>query len=96
MLGDMGELGPAGERLHRKVGEEARDAGVHHLFSLGELAQQAAAAFGEGAESFSDMESLITRLQQQVHNGVTVLVKGSRAMRMERVVEALRTSGVTH
>jgi len=96
VLGDMGELGPAGERLHRKVGEEARDAGVRRLFSLGELAQQAAAAFGEGAESFSDMESLNARLQQQVHEGVTVLVKGSRAMRMERVVDALQTGEVTH
>ena len=96
VLGDMGELGPAGERLHRKVGEEARDAGVRHLFALGELAQQSAEAFGAGAESFSDMESLNAQLQQRVREGVTVLVKGSRSMRMERVVEALRAGEVTH
>ncbi|HED18580.1 MAG TPA: UDP-N-acetylmuramoyl-tripeptide--D-alanyl-D-alanine ligase [Gammaproteobacteria bacterium] len=96
VLGDMGELGPTGERLHRKVGEEAREAGVRRLFSLGELAQQAAVTFGEGAESFSDVDSLNAQLQQQVCKGVTVLVKGSRAMRMERVVEALRAGGVTH
>jgi len=96
VLGDMGELGPAGERLHRKVGEEAREAGVRYLFSLGELAQQAAETFGEGAASFNDVDVLNAQLQQQVHEGVTVLVKGSRAMRMERVVEALRVDGVTH
>ena len=123
VLGDMGELGPTGERMHRKVGEEAREAGVRYLFSLGELAQQAAAAFGEGAASFSDVDSLNAQLRQQVHKvncearrgesplgergspggegplggeGVTVLVKGSRAMHMERVVEALRASGVSH
>lgn len=96
VLGDMGELGPSGERLHRKVGEEARDAGIRHLFTLGELAQQTAVAFGEGAESFSDVESLNAQLRKRVHEGVTVLVKGSRAMRMERVVEALRASEVAH
>jgi len=96
VLGDMGELGPAGERLHRKVGEEARDAGVRHLFTLGELAQLSAEAFGAGAESFSDVESLNAQLLQRVHEGATVLVKGSRAMRMERVVEALRAGEVTH
>ncbi|MFQ5643130.1 MAG: UDP-N-acetylmuramoyl-tripeptide--D-alanyl-D-alanine ligase [Thiogranum sp.] len=110
VLGDMGELGPAGERLHRKVGEEARDAGVKRLFALGELAQQAAAAFGEGAQAFSDMDSLNAELRQQIHEvnrrqarevspggaGITVLVKGSRAMRMERVVTALQAGEVTH
>ncbi len=96
VLGDMGELGPAGERMHRKVGEEAREAGVRHLFALGELAQQAAAAFGEGAASFSDVDSLNAQLRQQAREGVTVLVKGSRAMRMERVVEALRAGGAIH
>ncbi len=109
VLGDMGELGPAGERLHRKVGEEARDAGVKRLFVLGELARQAAAAFGKGAQAFSDVDSLNAELRSQVRKvnceaeegspggaGVTLLVKGSRAMRMERVVEALRADGVTH
>ena len=86
VLGDMGELGAAGERLHRKVGEEAA-AGVRHLFALGELAQQAAEAFGNGAETFADMDELNARLKERVRAGVTVLVKGSRAMRMERVVE---------
>jgi UDP-N-acetylmuramoyl-tripeptide--D-alanyl-D-alanine ligase len=93
VLGDMGELGEEGERLHRKVGEEARQAGIQHLFALGELAAEAAAAFGNGAETFADMDGLNARLKELVRAGVIVLVKGSRAMRMERVVEALNTNG---
>lgn len=90
VLGDMGELGGDGEGLHRDVGEIARDAGVARLFTLGDLAAQAAQAFGSGGESFSDIDALKAALRTQVCEGVSVLVKGSRAMRMERVVEALR------
>ncbi|MEA2078668.1 MAG: UDP-N-acetylmuramoyl-tripeptide--D-alanyl-D-alanine ligase [Pseudomonadota bacterium] len=90
VLGDMGELGEEGKELHRKVGEEARQAGVEHLFALGDLAAEAADAFGKGSERFTDLDSLNMRLKKLVHPGVIVLVKGSRAMRMERVVQALR------
>jgi len=89
VLGDMGELGDEGEQLHRKVGEEARQAGVQHLFALGGLAVKAAESFGKGAETFADMDGLNARLKQLVRAGVIVLVKGSRAMHMEHVVEAL-------
>jgi UDP-N-acetylmuramoyl-tripeptide--D-alanyl-D-alanine ligase len=90
VLGNMGELGEEGRRLHRDMGEEARRQGVQRLFALGELAQQAADAFGEGAESFVDAETLIGRLEALAAPGVLILVKGSRAMRMERIVAALR------
>jgi UDP-N-acetylmuramoyl-tripeptide--D-alanyl-D-alanine ligase len=89
VLGDMGELGEEGERLHREVGEEARRAKVRRLFALGDLAAKAAEAFGPGAETFADMEGLNTRLKELVRSGVHILVKGSRAMRMEHVVQAL-------
>ena len=93
VLGDMGELGDAGKQLHRKVGESARKSGVRHLFALGDLASQAAEAFGDGAETFADMDALNARLKELVHSGVIVLVKGSRAMRMERVLGALSGDG---
>ena len=89
VLGDMGELGEEGKQLHRGVGEEARQARVQRLFALGELATEAAEAFGDGAETFANMGALNARLKQLVHAGVIVLVKGSRAMRMERVLQAL-------
>jgi UDP-N-acetylmuramoyl-tripeptide--D-alanyl-D-alanine ligase len=91
VLGDMGELGEEGKQLHRKVGKSARQARIRQLFALGKLAEEAAEAFGEGAETFADMEALIARLKELVRTGVIVLVKGSRAMRMERVLEALST-----
>jgi len=92
VLGNMGELGQQGRRLHREMGEQAKRNGVRRLFALGELAQQAAEAFGDGAEAFADGEALIKRLGQLARPGVLVLVKGSRSMRMERVVAALRLS----
>jgi UDP-N-acetylmuramoyl-tripeptide--D-alanyl-D-alanine ligase len=92
VLGNMGELGQEGQRLHRQMGEAARRNGVQRLFALGELAQQAAEAFGAGAEVFADVEALIRRVAQLARPGVLVLVKGSRSMRMERVVAALRLS----
>ena len=90
VLGDMGELGGDSEALHRNVGKVARAAGVTRLFTLGDLAAQAAQTFGSGGESFSDIDAMKAALRAQVHEGISVLVKGSRAMRMERVVEALR------
>jgi UDP-N-acetylmuramoyl-tripeptide--D-alanyl-D-alanine ligase len=93
VLGDMGELGEEAARLHRLMGEEARRNGVRRLFALGDLARQAADAFGAGAETFAEADALIERLEEVAAPGVLMLVKGSRAMRMERVVAALRTGG---
>jgi len=90
VLGDMGELGGDGDVLHRDVGEIARNAGVTRLFAFGDLAARAAQEFGAGGEAYSDVDALKTALRTQVREGVNVLVKGSRAMRMERVVDALR------
>ena len=90
VLGDMGELGAAGEALHRQMGEQARKAGLRYLFTLGSLASAAAEAFGSGGEAFDSLDDLVGRLREQLHPSVTILVKGSRAMRMERVIDALR------
>lgn len=90
VLGDMGELGERGEPLHRAVGKAAHRAGVQRLFALGPLAALAADTFGEGAQAFDDVGELSRVLRQSVHAGVTVLIKGSRCMHMERVVDALR------
>jgi len=92
VLGDMGELGDLAEGLHRQMGEQARTAGVDRLFTLGSLAQHAAPPFGAAANHFTTQDALINALQQTLVNrrqAVTVLVKGSRSMQMERVVNAL-------
>jgi UDP-N-acetylmuramoyl-tripeptide--D-alanyl-D-alanine ligase len=88
-LGDMGEVGDAGPAFHREVGAYARAAGVARLYAAGELAREAAAAFGEGARHFDSVEALAATMTSDALPGVAVLVKGSRFMRMERVVQAL-------
>ena len=89
VLGDMGEVGDNGPAFHREVGEYARSAGIDRMFTTGELAKGAAAAYGRGAQHFDDVTLLGASLAREAHAGVTVLVKGSRFMRMERIVTAL-------
>ncbi|HUH92305.1 MAG TPA: UDP-N-acetylmuramoyl-tripeptide--D-alanyl-D-alanine ligase [Casimicrobiaceae bacterium] len=92
VLGDMGEVGDQGPAFHREVGEHARAAGVDRLFATGELAAETAAAFGRNAEHLASVDELVLALRARLAGagaGVTLLVKGSRFMRMERVVAAL-------
>ena len=94
VLGDMGEVGDEGPAFHREVGMHARDAGIERLFTAGTLARESADAFGVRASHFASVDDLATSVQAAAHAGVTVLIKGSRFMRMERVVAAL-TGGRT-
>jgi len=92
VMGDIGELGDAAAQLHCEVGEHARQRGIAQLLTLGELSRHAAAAYGEGAHSFDDFAALANWLDANLQAGTSVLVKGSRFMRMERVVEHLTTA----
>ncbi|MEZ5542499.1 MAG: UDP-N-acetylmuramoyl-tripeptide--D-alanyl-D-alanine ligase [Pseudomonadota bacterium] len=89
VLGDMGELGAGAAALHRAAGVQARAAGITRLFGLGELAQAAVAGFGAGGAAFDSLEQLLDGLRDDLHGPLHILVKGSRRMRMERVVDAL-------
>ena len=89
VLGDMAELGPEGAHLHAEAGCHARRHGVERLLVVGELSAEAARAFGDGATHFADCSELVDRLRDELPDGATVLVKGSRSMAMERVVEAI-------
>jgi UDP-N-acetylmuramoyl-tripeptide--D-alanyl-D-alanine ligase len=89
VLGDMGEVGAHGPAFHAEIGRYARASNIDRLFVLGELCTHAAAAFGEGAQHYGDVDALLAALDHCLAPGVTVLVKGSRFMRMERVVQAL-------
>ena len=89
VLGDMGELGSDTEQLHAQVGAAARKAGVNYLFAAGDFSRQTVKAFGENAHWFATVDALIDALQKVVTPDSNVLVKGSRFMRMERVVAAL-------
>jgi UDP-N-acetylmuramoyl-tripeptide--D-alanyl-D-alanine ligase len=95
VLGDMGEVGEQGPAFHREIGECAREAKIDRLFATGELMRGAVATFGAGGEHFASAEALIDALRSALAGlgpDVTLLVKGSRFMRMERVVAALTGS----
>ena len=89
VLGDMGEVGPDSNAMHTAIGQYAKDLGIDRLFSLGELSHQAAAKFGHGSALYVRAEDLIANLRPLLKADVTVLIKGSRFMHMERVVDAL-------
>ncbi|TXH89895.1 MAG: bifunctional UDP-N-acetylmuramoyl-L-alanyl-D-glutamate--2,6-diaminopimelate ligase MurE/UDP-N-acetylmuramoyl-tripeptide--D-alanyl-D-alanine ligase MurF [Rhodoferax sp.] len=93
VLGDMGEVGDKGAAFHAEVAAYARSCGIEHLFLFGELAHHGVAAFG-GAQHFSDIESLNAAAVTQAAQVRSVLVKGSRFMRMERVVQALQAAAL--
>ena len=89
VLGDMGEVGDEGPAFHREIGLHARAAGIERLFTAGTLARESADAFGAHASHFASVDGLGAFVAAEARSGVTVLVKGSRFMRMERVVAAL-------
>jgi UDP-N-acetylmuramoyl-tripeptide--D-alanyl-D-alanine ligase len=91
VLGNMAELGDASVDAHHKAGAAARKIGVEKLFTVGDLAAHAATAFGAGAESFETVEMLSAHLAQHCNGAITLLVKGSRVNRLERLVDALVT-----
>jgi UDP-N-acetylmuramoyl-tripeptide--D-alanyl-D-alanine ligase len=93
VMGDMGELGEAGAPLHAEVGAFARGAGIDRLLALGPLSMHAAEAFGEGGSHFADIERLVAAALDEARAGATILVKGSRFMQMERVVDRLVAGG---
>jgi UDP-N-acetylmuramoyl-tripeptide--D-alanyl-D-alanine ligase len=83
VLGDMGEVGDQGPQFHAEVGEHARARGIERLFTLGAQSQ------AMGGRHFADIESLNVAVLAELPVASSVLVKGSRFMKMERVVEAI-------
>ena len=89
VLGDMGEIGEASGQYHDEIGGYAKSQGVDRLLAFGDASQQAVRNFGEGARHFCDIEKLIAAVNKQLGPETTVLVKGSRFMKMERVADAI-------
>ena len=88
VLGDMGELGDDAAAMHAQIGLAARAAGVDRLLALGELTKETVGAFGSGAMHFERIQELLAELENALTPDTTVLVKGSRFMQMERVVNS--------
>lgn len=92
VLGDMGEVGDQGPAFHTEVGASARQAGIETFLALGPQMQHAVAAFGQGATHFEEMAALVAAVQARMGQTGSVLVKGSRSMKMEHVVQALESA----
>ena len=92
VLGDMMELGDSSDELHAEVGRYARQAGIQRLLAIGPRSHFAVEAFGRGAQWFADIDALIGEARSTLAPGVAVLIKGSRANRLERVSAALATT----
>ncbi len=89
ILADMGELGQDAAELHRRAGRQARESGIEKLFGLGELTRFAVEEFGSGGRFFDGPDDLREAVAEELDAGTVVLVKGSRFMRLERVVRGL-------
>lgn len=92
VMGDMGEVGSQGPQFHSEAGRNARALGIEKLFTLGEQSQGAGNAFGE-SRHFTGMAELISAVVDELPHVASVLVKGSRFMKMERVVQAVMAAG---
>jgi UDP-N-acetylmuramoyl-tripeptide--D-alanyl-D-alanine ligase len=93
VLGDMAELGADSVQLHQETGMAAKSAGVSRLFCLGPESRAAAEGFGDGGQWLESLDELADAICSGERNGVTILVKGSRCMGLERLVDRLRESG---
>ena len=89
VLGDMAELGADGVLLHAHTGWVVRESGVTNLLATGPLSKHTVEAFGDNGRWYESIERLICDLGTSIGEGDVVLVKGSRSMGMERVVDAL-------
>ena len=91
VLGDMGEVGERGPQFHTEVGERARERGIDAVYALGAASVHAITAFGDGAQGrhFDDIDTLNAAVLARLGDVASMLVKGSRFMKMERVVQAL-------
>jgi UDP-N-acetylmuramoyl-tripeptide--D-alanyl-D-alanine ligase len=106
LLGDMGEVGERGAEFHAEVGARARERGIDHFWAAGALCAHAATAFGPGARHFASAEQALAALSNApastasaasastppaAPEAASILVKGSRFMKMERLVQVLKT-----
>ena len=92
VLGDMGEVGAQGPEFHQEVGLHAAHMGLEHVLCLGDLAAFTAQACGAQAQHFPSIEMLNQHVTQLLPHLGSVLVKGSRFMKMERVIDTISAS----
>ena len=95
VMGDMGEVGNQGPQFHEEAGQLARTSGIEKLFTLGTQSARAASSFGQGLH-FNDVDALNAAVLAELPQLASLLVKGSRFMKMERVVQAITATHSPH
>lgn len=95
VMGDMGEVGDQGPQFHAEAGAYARERGIERLLALGAQSTHAVAACGTAAQHFADMASLLVAVREGLPAVGSLLIKGSRFMKMEQVVQAVQASADT-
>ena len=94
VMGDMAELGADAMQMHIDIGAYAKQKGIQTLFTFGENSQLASQAFGANAQHFASIDSLVTSLKLIMQANTTLLVKGSRFMQMERVIQLIELNSI--
>tara|TARA_B100001063_G_scaffold47822_1_gene41692 strand:- start:2 stop:1348 length:1347 start_codon:yes stop_codon:yes gene_type:complete len=91
VFGDMLELGVNKRQMHNIIGDKLNEAGVDYLFGFGEMTKYTVNKFNNHGLWYEDINLLINDLKKLMleDNGITILVKGSRSMRMERVIQEI-------
>jgi UDP-N-acetylmuramyl pentapeptide synthase len=95
VMGDMAELGDDAVKMHAEIGAYAKAADIETFYALGKLTPEAVKTFGASGKHFESIEVLVDALKKQMNSNVTVLVKGSRSARMERVVDLIQVAKTT-
>ncbi len=96
VLGDMAEVGSAGEKMHQELGRYASHSGVAILLAFGSMMRAAVVEFGVGGQHFKTQDALVTELETILNERSVVLIKGSRSMAMNEIVERLRAPMLTN
>lgn len=96
VMGDMAELGEEATSMHGQIGQYAKQKAVSNLFSFGNFSQLASKEFGAGGQHFDSLEALVSVVKTVMQADTCVLVKGSRSMKMERVVHAIINNAITN
>lgn len=89
VMGDMAELGADASEMHSEIGSYAKQKGISQLLTFGDLSARASNAFGESAQHYTHLATLVANLKHLLDANTTVLVKGSRFMQMEQVVDQI-------
>jgi len=95
VMGDMGELGDESDAAHRQVAEYAAAKNINHLLTVGEQSKKASLVFSGDKQHFNNIDQLIAIALEQANSNTVFLIKGSRSARMDRVVEALTSRGIS-